>query len=404
VQVTLRFIPPQDAIPTEGLLAFCETERQRECVQALIDIRSMAHAAKHLNTDERNFRRLISQIRARAAAQGHAPEYGMSEQVPDGFKLKGRSVLRKLDPVTGQRVELLSWDKSSADDERRAEMLREAFAALSEEVPRVASIAPPANTNEALCNLFTLTDSHVGMLAWRKEGGADWDMQIAEDTLVGCFEQMVERSPYADTCVVNQLGDFLHYDGLLPVTPGHGHVLDADGRFSKMVRTAIRILRRVIDLALSRHKTVFVVMAEGNHDLASSVWLRIMFGALYENEPRVRVIDSELPYYVHVHGETMLAFHHGHLKKNDGLPLLFAAQYPREWGATTKRYAHTGHRHHEEIKEHSGMKVTQHSTLAARDAYAARGGWHSDRQATAYTYHSRWGQVGSVTVSPEMVA
>ena len=93
----LRFTAPQDAPPTEGLLAFCETDRQRECVQALIDIGSMTHAAKHLNTDERGFRRMISQIRARAATQGYAPEYGMTEQVPDGFKLKGRSVLRKLE-------------------------------------------------------------------------------------------------------------------------------------------------------------------------------------------------------------------------------------------------------------------------------------------------------------------
>jgi hypothetical protein len=405
VRVTgLKFTAPQDAAPDAGLLRFCQTERQQEIISAIIDIGNVAHAARHLKIDERGVRRVLASVRARAAAQGHAPEFGMTEQVPDGFKLKGRSVLRKLDPVTGQRVEVLSWDKTSADDERRAEMLREAFAAISEDVPRVGPIDPPAETADHLCNVFTLTDCHVGMMAWRKEGGADWDLAIAERTLIGAFEQMVERSPSATSCVVNQLGDFLHWDGLLPVTPGHGHVLDADGRFSKMVRTAIRILRRVIDMALARHSTVFVVMAEGNHDLASSVWLRIMFAALYENEPRVRVIDSELPYYVHVHGETMLAFHHGHLKKNDGLPLLFAAQYPREWGATTKRYAHTGHRHHEEIKEHSGMKVTQHSTLAARDAYAARGGWHSDRQATAYTYHSRWGQVGSVTVSPEMVA
>lgn len=402
--MTLIFTAPkEDAIPELALLRWCETDRQREVVQAVIDIGNVTHAAKHLKVSERVFRRTLARVRARAALQGHAPEYQMREQVPDGFKLKGRSVLRKFDPVTGQRTEVLSWDKTTADNDCRAEMLKEAYEALAEEVPRVAAIQPPAETQEALCNLFTLTDSHVGMLAWRHEGGADWDMAIAEETLVGCFEQMVERSPMADTCVVNQLGDFLHYDGLLPVTPGHGHVLDADGRFSKMVRVAIRVLRRVIDLALARHKKVFVVMAEGNHDLASSVWLRIMFGALYENEPRVTVIDSELPYYVHVHGETMLAFHHGHLTKNDRLPLLFAAQYPREWGATTKRFAHCGHRHHEETKEHSGMKVVQHSTLAARDAYAARGGWMSERQATAYTYHSRWGQVGSVTVTPEMV-
>ena len=37
------------------------------------------------------------------------------------------------------------------------------------------------------------------------------------------------------------------------------------------------------------------------------------------------------------------------------------------------------------------------------DAYAARGGWHSERQATSITYHSRWGQVARHTVTPEML-
>jgi hypothetical protein len=82
---------------------------------------------------------------------------------------------------------------------------------------------------------------------------------------------------------------------------------------------------------------------------------------------------------------------------------LFAATFPALWGATTKRYCHVGHRHHVDEKEHSGMKVTQHSTLAARDAYAARGGWTSERQAVAITYHAKYGEVGRVTVTPEML-
>ena len=241
------------------------------------------------------------------------------------------------------------------------------------------------------------------MLAWHKEGGADWDLEIAERTLTGAFDRLVESSPPARTCVVAQLGDFLHSDGLLPVTPTSNHILDQDGRFSKVVQAAVRVLRRVIRTALDHHETVHVLMAEGNHDMASSVWLRVMFKALYENEPRVQMIDGELPFYAMQHGQTMLAWHHGHLKKNDALPLLFAAQYPRMWGDTTKRYCHTGHRHHVEEKEHSGMTVLQHSTLAARDAYAARGGWHSERQATSITYHSRWGQVARHTVTPEML-
>lgn len=136
--------------------------------------------------------------------------------------------------------------------------------------------------------------------------------------------------------------------------------------------------------------------------MSSSIWLRAMFSALYENEPRVRVIQSELPYYVYQHGKTMLAFHHGHLKKSEDLPLLFAAQFPKVWGETSKRVCHVGHRHHIEEKEHSGMTVIQHPTIAARDAYAARGGWFSERSATAITYHRDFGQVARNTVTPEM--
>jgi hypothetical protein len=128
-----------------------------------------------------------------------------------------------------------------------------------------------------------------------------------------------------------------------------------------------------------------------------------MFSALYENEPRVEVINSPLPYYVYQHGKTMLAWHHGHLKKNDQLPILFASQFAQVWGQTTKRYAHCGHRHHVEEKEHSGMIVIQHPTLTARDAYAARGGWIAERQATAITYHREFGQVARNTVTPEMI-
>ncbi|WP_217468975.1 hypothetical protein, partial [Paraburkholderia phenoliruptrix] len=75
---------------------------------------------------------------------------------------------------------------------------------------------------------------------------------------------------------------------------------------------------------------------------------------------------------------------------------------PKVWGDTIKRYCSTGHRHHVEEKEHSGMTVIQHPTLAARDAYAARGGWLSERSATAITYHSQFGQVARNTVVPEM--
>ena len=316
-----------------------------------------------------------------------------------GMVVTGRSTLTDL--RTGEPV--MEWVKESLDRQRAAEAQQAAYAALAAELPRNAPVAAPRAAEGHLATVYTLTDCHVGALAWHREGGADWDLAIAEDTLLGCFNHMIQTSPASELAIVNQLGDFLHFDGLEAATPTSHHLLDADGRFDKVVQVAIRVLRRVVDQALSKHARVHVILAEGNHDLASSVWLRQMFAALYENEPRITVEQSPLPYYAVEHGKTLLCFHHGHLKKNDQLPLLFAAQFAPAWGRTTKRYCHTGHRHHLEEKEHSGMIVLQHPTLAARDAYAARGGWHALRSATAVTYHKSFGEVWRTNACPEML-
>lgn len=330
--------------------------------------------------------------------QGNSPDHDLTHIVPSPLVLRGSSSLYNKD---GELQ--LQWIKTKLDDQKVEGAIRAAITALAESLPRQDQIPKPNHLSDNLCNLYTFTDCHVGMKAWGLETGADWDLEIAERTLVGAFDYLIEASPPAASCIVNQLGDFLHFDSLSAVTPEHRNLLDADTRFAKVVQVAVRILRYIINKALTHHENVTVIMAEGNHDPASSVWLRHLFSLLYENEPRVKVNDSETPYICHQHGKTMLAFHHGHLTKNDQLPLLFAAQYPVEWGNTTRRYCHVGHRHHVDEKEHSGMKVQQHATLAARDAYAARGGWIADRQIEAITYHSEFGQVGSITVVPEML-
>jgi hypothetical protein len=378
-------------------LPYCITDRQREIIQAVHECGSNTQASKKINIARQTIDEHVKKIKARAATLGFSPEHDMVHTVPDAFVVKGTSTLYK------DGVAKIQWVKTRLDDTRRQELIRDAFEAMAEQLPRLIPIKSPKHTLEKLCNLYTFTDYHMGMLAWHKETGADWDLKIAEKTLTDCFEVMLANSPNAKVGFINQLGDFLHSDGMFPVTPTSGHILDQDGRFSKIVQTTIRVLRRIVDMALSQHDEVIVLMAEGNHDMASSIWLRSMFKALYENEPRVKVIESELPYYYYKHGETMLCFHHGHLSKNDQLPILFASQFPEIWGKTTKRYCHTGHRHHVEEKEHSGMIVIQHPTLSARDAYASRGGWISERQATSITYHEKYGQVARNTVTPEMV-
>lgn len=369
-----------------------------EYIDAINEHGSIRAAERALNTSNDVIGRAVRRAQAKAALRGYSPDHNMIHTAPDPFMVKGTSTLYREDGSVAAQ-----WVKTTLDSDRRLELLKEAAKAMSEELPRVEPIPVPGATFQELANLYVWTDFHFGMMAWRREGGADWDLNIAERTMIKVMEEMMRSSPAARVGVLCQLGDLLHADGLLPITPTHGHVLDADGRFSKVVQVAVRCLRRLVDMMLMKHDEVHVIMAEGNHDIASSLWLRVMFQALYEDEPRVIINDSELPYYVYQHGETMLGFHHGHMKKRDQLPILFAAQFPKVWGATTKRYIHCGHQHHERVQEHSGVKVIQHPTLAARDAHSSRGGWISERQASCVTYHADHGKVGEIVVTPEMV-
>lgn len=380
------------------LFDYC-TPRQREVLEAYEAEGNGASAARALGENiHRTYPdKVLRDVKRKAARLGYAPGH-FEEGTAPGYLMGKVTVQRNAD---GQ-IER-TWERQSPDAILALAALQDAVDAMKSEIVPCAPIAAPQAVNDDLCNLYTFTDFHLGCLAWHREGGQDWDVKIAEATLSSAMAAMVAQSPPAHTAVINVQGDFLHSDGNIPVTPGHGHVLDADSRFPKIRQSAIRLIRGLVSEALASHSAVHLIIAEGNHDLNSAGWLRDLFAVLYEIEPRVAVNDSDLPFYCFEWGETMLGVHHGHKVKNENLPLLFAAQFPESWGRTKRREIHCGHRHHRDEKEYNGVTVVQHPTLAARDAYAARGGWIADRAAQSITYSKRWGQVGRVMVTPEML-
>lgn len=378
------------------------TNRQWELLEALEKYGNIKEASQELKIHHSNIVRARQSVYTKAAIHGYAPDHDLRKALPAGFKMKGFSTLR--DAQTGDAK--IVWEKAVRDDKDIEQVLRDAIEAMCEDITPLRPAKAPCHTHDTLCNLYTFSDYHMGMLAWHKEGGHDWDLNVAERVLIGCFSQMIANAPNAKVAVINQLGDFLHFDGMEAKTPTSGHDLDASASFSQVIASTIKCLRIIIDMALEKHEHVHVIMAEGNHDLASSIWLRQMFTALYENEPRISVNNNELPYYAYQHGQTSLFFHHGHMRKMPQLGGLFAAQFPQIWGNTSHRYGHCGHLHHKitmSEKEDMGITLIQHPTLASRDAYASRHGWHSNRRALCYTYHVQHGEVGSNNVTPEMI-
>jgi len=374
------------------------TPRQKEVLEAIDRLGSARAASIELGINIGGASDAYIAVKRKAARFGYAPDHDFTRPVPEGYVAKGVSTYYNAEgKPAGQ------WVKASLSHQALVEAMKEAIDGFKDEILPASLIAAPASSEEHLCNLYTFTDYHLGMLAWHKEGGSDWSIAIAEKTILAALAQMIDQSPKAHTAVLNIQGDFLHTDGKTPVTPASKHVLDADSRFPKIRRSAIRIIRSLVAISLSRHQEVRLIIAEGNHDEESAGWLSDLFAVHYEEDPRVTVNDSVLPFYVLEWGSTMLGIHHGHKVKNESLPLLFAAQFPQEWGRTTRREIHCGHRHHRDEKEYNGVTVVQHPTLAARDAYAARGGWIADRAAWAITYHKKYGAVGRVMITTEML-
>ncbi|AIM41121.1 hypothetical protein LSPA1_23 [Salmonella phage LSPA1] len=352
--------------------------------------------AKKYNMSRRNV-----QLRsARLAKKGVGHGRDVSHLVPDGYKIKGTSSL--VDEFGNTK---LQWVKTDTDAERQVELMHAVIDGMKSGITPVSEVPPPKKRlNEKLLNLYTVSDFHLGMLAWADESGGDWDMKIAEDLFSKWFDAAFQKAPDAGVGVINLLGDFAHFDSLDAVTPASGHVLDADTRYQKLVRYMIRMVRRVVNMALIKHKSVHLLIVQGNHDESGMIWLAEMFSTLYDNEPRVFVDTSADVYKMVQHGKTTLFFHHGHKARFDAIEPVMIAKFRKAFGESVYSYAHVGHLHHQKIVESRNMVVEQHRTLAAKDAYASRGGWMSGRSANVITYSAEYGEVARLTISPEMLA
>ncbi len=326
-------------------------------------------------------------------------ERGERFEVPTGHVVKGVSAL-----VDAEGRVIQQWQKTAVETEGQLAAFRAMVDGLKEDLPRITIMPAPQHVEEDLLNQFVVTDSHFGMLAHREETGADYDLRLAEQLLLDWFAAAVAGAPQAHTAVLAQLGDLLHHDALESVTPAHKHVLDADSRLHKVVRVVIRTLRRVVDMLLQKHKHVHVVMASGNHDPASSVWVRELLATIYENEPRVTVDTSPMLYYAYKWGDTALFYHHGHKRGVAQVDATLAGMFREMFGQSKYAFAHVGHLHSDEGRKSALMYVERHETLAAPDAYAAGGGWLSGRSAKVITYSRRYGEVARSTLRPEMVA
>ena len=381
------------------LFKYCNTPLQVERVKAIIEHGNPTAAANAIGVNESHMRRLWRDVKARAARSGHAPEFDMTHEAAPGFSVKGTSTLYDNDGNAK-----LQWVKTNQDAQAMEAAMREAAEAFASDLPKAKPVKATAGWNKDLLNQYTITDFHIGCLAWGEETrGDDWDLSIAENLILKWFGMAISQAPNSEVGVFAQMGDFCHFDGMESITPASGHILDADTRLQKMVRLTIKATRLIMRALLEKHKHVHVKWCDANHDPTASAWMREWMFAHYEDEPRVTIDVSPDTYYCYEFGNVSLFYHHGHKRRPANIDDVFVAKFRDTFGRTKFSYAHTGHLHNKEVVSTNLMKIEQHETLAAADAYASRGGWISDRSAQVITYHKEYGEAGRIRLTPEMV-
>ena len=374
------------------------TDRQWELLLAWEQEGTTRAAADKLGINRANIDRAHRAVLRKAAKAGYSPAHDLKHTVPEGYLVKGTSTL-----YDQNGKPKLQWVKSAVDREAMEDFLYEAAKAFASELPKASKIEAPCGGMKDQLAVYPIVDHHIGELVWGQETlGADYDMQIAEQSLIDCSQTLFDAMPSTNQAAILFMGDLLHYDGMNAVTPTSGNVLSTDTRFGKMISTAIRLVRWHIEKALAKHHHVTVIVEIGNHDLGGSLWMAACLENIYQDNTRLTVDTSPAAFHKIQFGNTLIGTHHGHGAKMKDLPLLMATDWPEAWGQTVYRHILTGHIHHDSSLELPGCKVESLRTLAPANAWAATKGYRALREMQAMLFSRNNGMISRVYAKPTL--
>ena len=373
------------------------TSKQKQVLGAVKETGSVNAAAKYLGISRSTARTHVERISAKY------PELiGGDKHIPAGHRLSGVSTLVK--DVGDDGEVIVQWQKTTADAVKEQERIDAIIEGLNSTVKARKPVKQTIPSKEDILSIYVVSDHHIGQLSWEPETGSNYDTDIARDRLLGSMHSLISRSDRGSEALIVFLGDLLHQDSLMPLTPKNKNVLDTDSRFALMAKTAVEVIEESIQMTLQRHSKVSVILESGNHDGASSVILRAALALHYRKEPRVSVDESPGVFHYFKWGNNLLGTHHGDtVRKPAALVEIMAADKGKEWGQTEHRFWFTGHIHHDRLHDGRACRVESFRTLASPDMHSIGHGYRSTQDMKCIILHREFGEVGRNIVKPSML-
>ena len=246
------------------------------------------------------------------------------------------------------------------------EILRNHTFPAYEPVTPVNLLSELAEQREPAAGVISLQDLHFG-----KPGNENMGEHVKKVLLNLCSKAVHTHHMQKIYFVVG--GDLLNMDTFHGTTTKGTIVENADTAVNTYVnaynsmRDAILLLRQMCD-------EVNVVFIPGNHDRLSSYHLVHALSHAMQTEPGVVFNVNYEERKAMVYGQNMFCFEHGDVAKKD-TPLVYATEFPEQWGQTTFRTLFTGHYHKRKTTEYvteneeHGFSIKILPSLSASDYY-----------------------------------
>jgi hypothetical protein len=303
------------------------------------------------------------------------------------------------------------WNKEKSDKwlvsalvtkRPEAEQIQSTFLDLLQNYELAQPAAPEfyylnSGVSEEVCAVISLQDLHFG-----KTGNEDLEIHVEN-----AIKYLIGKAHvnYTLQKVVLVIGaDTLNMDTFNGTTT-KGTPVENSSTATNAYLQAFDSISNALSHIYNYTEELEVVFVPGNHDRLSSFHLLHALKQMFQNWERMKFSIDYAERKVLMYGKNMICFEHGDVSAKNN-PLVFAVEFPQEWGSSVHRMLYTGHYHGRKTKEYiteneeNGFVSRIIPALTSSDYYHYHNKWVGNKRAAILHIHdANNGLIGEFTYS-----
>lgn len=237
------------------------------------------------------------------------------------------------------------------------------------------------------------TDAHVGLLSWRFETGADFDLKIAREMFlqsVGDVYRRCKDRQFKSLKFVT-LGDIVHVDNSNQTTT-NGTFQQVDGRNAKIYNYASDMLIEAMETFKALNTNVEYVYLPGNHDRDTGYHLAHGLSLAYRENSWITFDIAPNPLKIKNYGDlNVVGYCHGDMPKNNMASWL-TKQFRKATAEAKFVEVHRGHIHTKSEYELEGYRIISLNSLCESSYWEHQQGYTAEKALMSFVWNENHGK------------